>query len=106
MTFYLFSQNNSGGIFHRDHDVDEIVIIEAENADEANEKAEEIGIYFDGCDAGRDCECCGDRWYPAWGDNGSEKPEIYGEGAEDGFDGYRVIIHYANGNKASYNILD
>ena len=25
-------------------------------------KAYEIGLYFDGVKAGRDCECCGDRW--------------------------------------------
>jgi hypothetical protein len=39
--------------------------IEAESAEHADEKAAEIGIYFNGCDDGRDCPCCGDRWYEA-----------------------------------------
>ena len=29
---------------------------------EANTKACDIGIYFDGVANGADCECCGDRW--------------------------------------------
>lgn len=40
------------------------VYIEAENAEEANEKALQIGIYFNGVEDGIDCPCCGDRWYP------------------------------------------
>ncbi len=60
--FYTFCQNNTGGNFEVDADVDQYVIIEALTSDHANSIAENIGIYFDGCDAGMDCTCCGDRW--------------------------------------------
>lgn len=62
--FYLFHQNNSGGYFIQNDSVDIYVMIQAESAEDANNKAEEIGIYFDGVKNGNDCECCGDRWYP------------------------------------------
>lgn len=63
--FYRFYQNNSGGIWDLDSErgIAVNVYIEAETADQANRKAEQIGIYFYGCDSGTDCHCCGDRWY-------------------------------------------
>lgn len=60
--WYEFRQNNSGGGFDIDEDVSVYVLIQATSYVEANNKAEDIGIYFDGCDTGRDCDCCGDRW--------------------------------------------
>lgn len=78
--FYHYSQNNSGGSFHIDDDVAHHVIIEANSAAEADEKAESIGIYFNGCDNGSDCSCCGDRWSSQWNDDsGSDVPLIYGD---------------------------
>lgn len=59
--FYEFRQNNSGGVFHLPAIQ---VFIEADSTDEANRIAERNGLYFDGADDGRDCPCCGDRWYP------------------------------------------
>jgi hypothetical protein len=57
--FYCFRQNNSGGQF-----IGDVVInIEADSAEEANEIALDNGIYFDGVEEDKDCECCGDRWY-------------------------------------------
>lgn len=61
--WYLFSQNNSGGSFIVDDDVSEYVFIQANTGKEAEIKALEIGIYFNGVEDGSDCECCGDRWY-------------------------------------------
>ena len=66
MKLYEFTQNNSGGYFEVDDKVCHRVFIEADNAMEANEIAQELGIYFDGCDKGIDCPCCGDRWYEVW----------------------------------------
>lgn len=63
--WYDFDQNNSGGVFEQNDDVSLHVFIQAESADAANQKAEDIGIYFDGCEKGWDCDCCGDRWYRA-----------------------------------------
>ena len=75
--FYHFSQNNSGGCFHNDDLVCIHMIIEARHAAEANDRAEGLGIYFDGVENDRDCDCCGDRWYQAWG-QGDDEPLIYG----------------------------
>lgn len=75
--FFTFHQNNSGGRFQVDDKVTEFVIIEANDANHANLIAESIGIYFDGCENGMDCSCCGDRWYPVSGYNGKYSPMIY-----------------------------
>lgn len=74
--FYLFVQNNTHGYYSGPM----YVIVEADNAEEANELVlfEGSPVYFDGCKAGRDCECCGDRWYRVYYD-GDETPSIYGE---------------------------
>lgn len=80
--FYTFGQNNSGGSFHNDRTlgIGSYVIVEADDFEHANERAREIGLYFDGVDSGDDCECCGDRWYPKWeGDKGTPTPMIYGD---------------------------
>ena len=61
--FFLYRQNNSGGCFDQDENVDVNVIIEAKSKYESNRIAEDIGIYFDGVIKGMDCSCCGDRWY-------------------------------------------
>jgi len=80
--FYTFHQNNSGGyfIFDSDKGISVNVIIEANSADEANDRAEQIGLYFNGVADESDCSCCGDRWYSVWDENdGTELPEIWGE---------------------------
>ena len=61
---YLFDQNNSFGRFIKNDTLCPRVYITAKNAEEANRKAESIGIHFDGVADGIDCPCCGDRWYP------------------------------------------
>jgi len=60
--FYEYTQNNSGGSFTEDEKLCHRVFIEDKNIDDANTKAENIGIYFNGLEDGLDCECCGDRW--------------------------------------------
>lgn len=66
--WYEYSQNNSGGSFQIDDSVSVNVLIQATSAKEANNIAEDIGIYFDGISKGYDCSCCGDRWSEAWGE--------------------------------------
>lgn len=104
--FYHFRQNNSGGGFDVDTKagITVNVIVEAQSAAEAVEKAKSIGLYFDGVDEGVDCECCGDRWYAPWGTDGSEKPEIHGKPVADYQPRFRwaepepeVAVHYADG---------
>lgn len=80
-TWYEFRQNNSGGSFDFDADrgISVHVIVQADDAEEANYRANRIGLYFDGCETGDDCECCGDRWYrQSYTDKGDPVPSEYG----------------------------
>ena len=101
--FFEFHQNNSGG--HDDIDpntgIVKVVVIEAPDCETANNRAESIGLYFDGCDNGRDCLCCGDRWYRQWSNKeGSVVPIVYGKPVDltskkDWY--FPIAIHYADG---------
>lgn len=62
---YEFRQNNSGGAFVINRNLDINLWIEADSPEDANKTAQSIGVYFDGCEIGVDCSCCGDRWYMA-----------------------------------------
>ena len=76
--WYEFSQNNSGGEFIRNNDSALCVLVEANSAEEANKRAtRELGIYFNGCNAGMDCPCCGDRWYPVTEYDAKTEPSVY-----------------------------
>lgn len=102
--FYCFDQNNSGGWFQVDEDVAHYVFIEAESASEANDRAESIGIYFNGCADDRDCDCCGDRWYAVSGE-GLDAPAIYGTPLNEYADMFTdredpmAHVYYADGRK-------
>lgn len=86
--FYAFRQNNSGGNFHGPV----IICVECDSTEEANEIAQNHEVYFDGCETGSDCDCCGDRWYRAYSDSElTERPEIYGEFIPDQDRSYKII---------------
>ncbi len=100
--FYEYCQNNSGGSFHviEDKGIGHYVVVEATSAAEADVRAEQIGLYFDGCSTERDCRCCGDRWSEARGDEGTEEPTLEGKPLE----AYRssgrrelAFVHYMDG---------
>lgn len=98
--FITFEQNNSGGYFMKDENVDEYVIIEGNNLEEILDKANVIFEDY------RDyCTCCGERWNDDWKDEGDlkENPMIYGESAYEFKDGYsddsKAIIYRMNGKK-------
>jgi hypothetical protein len=73
--FFTFNQNNSGGHFTRNANVDHYVIIEATHWTDASQRAQNLGIYFDGVSKDLDCECCGDRWNDS--DWGTDVPSLY-----------------------------
>ena len=80
-------------------------IIEANDNDQADNLAENIGIYFDGVELGYDCECCGDRWSSSWGDE-YNVPSIYGQPVSEYKTcvawmepGREICIHYLDGRK-------
>lgn len=105
MPFFHYRQNNSGGKFVRDNDVDKHVIIEADDAWRADERARDIGIYFDGVYRGLDCDCCGDRWRESDAYGGTPTPQIYGETIELALlplqrrDYQNMVIHFADGTR-------
>lgn len=102
--YYTFNQNNSGGRFKEDDNVAGCVIIEALNAANANSRAEEIGIYFDG---DGDCSCCGNRWYSVNEKDGEDEPMIYDKSPFNFFNDKnswkplfnKCIIYYLDGTK-------
>lgn len=116
--FYQFRQNNSGGkwAFDAAAGISFCVIVEAQSPDEANDKAERIGLYFDGVAHHEDCDCCGDRWYRIYeGDAGSLVPCLYSTPVErlpvdeDIFSRKwmpkgqaEVFVHYADGHFAGF----
>lgn len=89
--FYTFRQNNSGGSFINNAAVGQYVIIEAPTKERAYDIAEDIGLYWDGVYEGRDCDCCGDRWYR--GADEYEEPKIYGEPFDSFVDHFDAGIH-------------
>lgn len=112
MAFYLFYQNNSFGRFEESEEggISIYVIIEAGNAQDADGRAESIGIYFDGCESGIDCPCCGDRWHPADDSDGQAQPKVYDRLVTGPRDekltrwtgGPEVYVHYADGQMVPY----
>lgn len=104
MNFYEYNQNNSGGHFDVDNEVTVEVFIEAPSAERANAIAESVGIYFDGCDDGRDCECCGDRWSRASTWNVVEQDKLEETNTNSGWvkpgQAWRHI-YFADGTKKS-----
>lgn len=101
--FFTYSQNNSGGFYKGPA---EFVIVEANSAFDADRIAENhAGLYFDGTLTGIDCACCGSRWYRQGDDSeGTENPEIYGEGifaqADKWYRDRSVLIVYLSGAEA------
>ena len=107
MPFYTYNQNNSGGRYQLDEysGIAEYVIIEANNAKQANAIATSIGIYFNGVEEGNDCSCCGDRWYTAEEYDATEIPSIYSDPVETHkgmFSSYSSAVHYLNGEIKRY----
>lgn len=80
MPYFEYHQSNPGGshIYDAERGLSVNVYIEADSAEQADERAGRIGIYFDGVDDHGDCSCCGDRWDRAhryWGDASPVDPD-------------------------------
>lgn len=108
--FFTYNQNNSGGFFviNKEKGIGEYVIVEAMNLNDADARAEAIGLYFNGVEDGMDCGCCGDRWYSPY-DDGSEEPLIYDRTPEDYKNGDNwsknktIAVHYLDGEVKCYD---
>lgn len=99
LKWWDFHQNNSGGYFIKNSEVDEIVLIQAYNADEANKKAFKI---FE--DHSSYCSCCGKRWSYTYEDGCSE-PSVYGEPLDE-YEFFEkdsaALLYYHNGMVIRY----
>jgi hypothetical protein len=110
--YFDFSQNNTGGDFHRDENLGDHVIIAAIDHEDANKRLQRLGGYFNGCDDGSDCSCCGDRWYEKGSyDKGDEAPLICSMlipqyMATFSWPGRRIIVYHADGYRDTYVIKD
>lgn len=115
MAFYQYRQNNSGGGFDFDANagISVYVIIEADSTYEADDKAESIGLYFDGRG---DCSTCGYRWSSASYYDEDDRPQIYGTPIEDYdfvdgpyaykwiSDGPEAYVHFKDGLVQGYGL--
>ena len=112
--FFTFDQNNSFGTFKYDKEkgITRTVIIEAVDVDDSVNRAENIGLYFEGISDGIDCPCCGDRWRKPWSDDGTEVPEYYGEDVRRELsntyrflkdDQQEIAVHYLDGRIEWFN---
>jgi hypothetical protein len=79
--WYVFDQNNSGGVFEEPA---QYLIIKASDFNDANQLAEEAGAYFDD-ELQRDCECCGQRWNRIHSDELNDYTVFKSEGDAVGF---------------------
>lgn len=111
--YYEFTQNNSGGRWKTDENTAEAVIIAARSVKEANRLAEDVGIYFNGCAKGYDCDCCGDRWHEisTWSEKGTSEPTIYGQKpktylAKDAYGSRAIVIHHADGSRETFTRIE
>ena len=107
--FYTFYQNNIHGDFILNDNLTTEVIVEAHNADEANERFKALGGYFNGLLKQIDCPCCGDRWQAQY-KGGTETPTVFdvsvwshkrSDDVPHAGDHFDFIIHYLNGGKVS-----
>jgi hypothetical protein len=97
--FFVYNQNNSGGVFVVDskRGIGEHVIIEATSAKHADSIAQGIGLYFDGKN---DCNCCGDRWYSqseAWFNRDGLDWDEIGFGVWHGNLDEKIYVHWLSG---------
>lgn len=107
--FYTYSQNNSGGSFERNDNVCEYVIVEADSFEDADRRAEDIGIYFNGVADGFDCNCCGDRWQSAYDWSVNEEPCIYGKPLREHTRAWareKAYIYYKDGSKLVHHFKE
>lgn len=97
--FYTLSQNNSGGYFIQDDNVDVYVIIEASTERQFEALATDILR-----DYREYCSCCGERWDDDWVSekDATEVPTVYGTPVDQysyWWENAHAIIYYLDGRK-------
>lgn len=104
LRWWHFNQNNSGGYFIDNDIVSHDVFIQANNANEARDKAEVIFEPFS-----EYCQCCGERWYVyCREDEGTELPSAYGEPVNQisaGLFRKTYVLHHFDGRVEKHRYL-
>lgn len=105
--FYTIDQNNSGGYYIKNDDVDYYVSVQADSPYEAERLLERVVE-----DHSEYCECCGTRWSTYLSEEG-DTPTMYGTPLtelkdQDTFwlEEKVAIIYYADGTKERLNCID
>lgn len=107
--FYTIDQNNSGGYYIKNDDVDYYVSVQADSPYEAEKLLEDIVE-----DHSNFCECCGKRWY-IWLDeeDAYDVPTNYGVPLTEMKDRDTfwleekvAIIYYADGTKERLKCIE
>lgn len=97
MKWYTVNQNNSGGYFIQNEDVNQYVSVQAISLEEAELRLEDITENYS-----EYCSCCGERWY--WYSLEGFDTPTYDEGSplfSEESSHYRneFVMHYADGRK-------
>lgn len=103
LKWFRFAQNNSGGYWTENDDVQADVFVQAPNAEMARTIMRNIAKPYT-----EYCPCCGDRWSIEYVDDGDgiEVPSILGESILDGYErflGGKAILHSWYGRKAIFD---
>lgn len=103
LKWFRFGQNNSGGGWIENNDVQADVFIQAPNAETARELMRKIAEPYM-----EYCPCCGERWSIEYveDDDGYDVPTVYGASILDGykrFMGGKAILHGWGGRKAIFD---
>ncbi|WP_312286898.1 DUF7296 family protein [Terrisporobacter sp.] len=103
--FYTYRQNNSGGYFIQNDEVDMFVIVEGDNHQDIQKIADRI---FE--NHSEYCTCCGERWSDCdedWSELTNEpminSTSVY-EVEDYWYKGYNAIIYYKNGEKETVEL--
>lgn len=103
LKYYTVNQNNSGGYYITNNDVDKFVCVQAPNVEIAKDIFKRILEPY------REfCPCCGERWDDdcLYEKDGCDVPNIYGQCYKDFKDNFwadgKIIIYYLDGNKEIY----
>lgn len=102
---YEIGQNNSGGYFDVDENVCRIVVVEARDAEHAQQR---LWPMIDGQSSS--CPCCGERWSIEWlseadaisVEPGDENEYFQRRADEWGWTAPAIRVHYLDGTKKEF----
>lgn len=89
--FFTFSQNNSGGYYVEDDTVAQVVVVEADDADDADSRASKKGVF-----SYHYCDCCGPRFSGQY-DRAKGFRSVKAAVADSFMQSPSVVVHFKDG---------